>query len=94
MDDVSTWMAPSAVPATGAMRWHLMGRAAKVLGSHVSHVKCHTLSPRFPRLFLSTCLCLSPGHYADWFPQHMCPWSWLFCIFSSIPLSLMCLCRH
>lgn len=35
MDGVSTWMAPSAVPATGVTRWHLTRRAAKVPGSRV-----------------------------------------------------------
>lgn len=85
MDCVSTWMAPSAVLATGATRWHLTGRAAKVPGSHESRHSevSHTQSRGFPRLSLSTWLCLSPGQLAGWFPQHMCPWSWLLCIFST-----------
>lgn len=66
MDSVSTWMAPSAAPATVAMSWHLMGRAAKVLRSHVSRHSevSHTQSRGFPRLSLSTWLWLSPGHHA------------------------------
>lgn len=89
-DNASTWMALSAVPATGVMTWHLMGRAAKVLGSHVSRHSevSHTQSRGFPRLSLSTWLSLSPGHRAGWFPQPMCPWSWLLCIFSSYPTLL------
>lgn len=65
MDGVSTWTAPSAVPATRAMRWQLMGRAAKVpggCGSRPPEVSC-TQSRGFPRLFLSAWLCLSPGHH-------------------------------
>lgn len=52
---VSTWMAPSAVPATGATMWHLMGRAAKVLGSHESRPSevSHTQSRGFPGLLLT-----------------------------------------
>lgn len=59
---VSTWTAPSIVPAIGATRWHLMGRAAKALGSSRSRPSelSYTQSRGFPRLFPSTWLCLSP----------------------------------
>jgi len=83
-DGVSTWMAPSAVPATGAMRWHLMGRAAKVPGSResrCSEVSC-TQFRGFPGL---TWLCPSPGHHVGWFSQSTCPWSWLLGIFPTHP---------
>lgn len=86
-DGVSTWTAPSAVPATGATRWHLTGRAAKVPGSHgsrPSEVSC--TQPRgFPRLFLSAWLCLSPGDHVGWFSQHICPQSWLLRILPTHP---------
>lgn len=84
---VSTWTAPSAVPATEATRWHLMGRAAKVSGSPESRpfeVSC-TQSRCFSGLFLSTWICPSPGHRVGWFPQHVCPSSWFLCILPTHP---------
>uniref|UniRef100_A0A8C3DKS7 Latent-transforming growth factor beta-binding protein 1 n=1 Tax=Corvus moneduloides TaxID=1196302 RepID=A0A8C3DKS7_CORMO len=65
------WL-PSAVPATEAT-------SHESRHSEVSH----TQSRGFPRLSPSTWLCLSPGQLAGWFPKHMCPWSWLLCIFST-----------
>lgn len=45
MDNVSTWMAPSDVPATGAMRWHLMGRVVKVQGTFCFYLSADSLDP-------------------------------------------------
>lgn len=51
-DSASTWMAPSAALATGATRWHLMGRVAKVpeelLVQTQSPLTRHTSTQRFP----------------------------------------------
>lgn len=63
-DSVSTWMAPSDVLATGATRWHLMGRVAKVPRSSWSRPTAprHVTHPArgFPGLFLSAWLWPGP----------------------------------
>lgn len=83
---VSTWMAPSAVPATGATMWHLIRRAAKVLGSHETLCSVTHLVQRFLwALPHSTWPCLSPGHHVGWFPQHSCPWSWFLRVLHTHP---------
>lgn len=87
MDGVSPWTAPSSLPATRATRWHLMGIAAKVLGSSRSRPSelSYTQSRGFPRLFPSTWLCLSPGCHVGWFSQHICLWSCLVHIIPTYP---------
>lgn len=58
MDSVSTWMALSDVPATGAMRWHPMGRAVKVQGTFCFCLSAASLDP-MPASSLSSA---APSH--------------------------------